>query len=150
MPNKTHGMANSWKTGYASRAYGIWQAMKDRCTNKNRSDWHCYGGKGITVCEEWTSSFEAFYRDMGEPPPGLTLDRKDTSKGYSKENCRWATRAEQSRNVSTVPLVSAGGVQKPLWQWFEEGVVKKPTYYWRLQAGWSQEEAILGKKKPTK
>ena len=145
--NKTHGMSNGRVAGYKFRAYGIWQAMKDRCSNENRSDYHCYGGKGIVVCAEWAHSFEAFLADMGEPPAGLTLDRKDSAGNYEKSNCRWATRKEQAKNTSAAKFVTAGGVTKPLWQWFEEGAVKKCTYYARIRSGWSVEEAILGKAK---
>ena len=71
--------------------------MKSRCENANRPDFVNYGGRGITVCREW-ARFEVFLADMGEPPVGLTLDRIVNSRGYSKANCRWATRITQRRN----------------------------------------------------
>jgi hypothetical protein len=75
-----------------------WSAMRTRCLNPNIHDAHNYSGRGIKVSTEWASSFEAFLADMGERPPGRTLDRIDNMRGYSKDNCRWATPREQSLN----------------------------------------------------
>lgn len=79
------------------RAYISWQKMKGRVLDKNDAAYHNYGGRGITIDPDWME-FENFYRDMGERPAGLTLERKDNNKGYSKDNCKWATRSEQQSN----------------------------------------------------
>lgn len=72
--------------------------MWARCTCENNRDFHNYGGRGITVCETW-SSFTKFIEDMGPKPDSrFTLERRDNDKGYSKDNCKWATRAEQNLN----------------------------------------------------
>ena len=79
--------------------YRSWGSMNNRCANKNNAAYESYGGRGITVCDEWKDSFETFYKDMGlKPSPKHSLDRIDNNNGYSKENCRWATKSEQSLN----------------------------------------------------
>ena len=100
---KTHGMTNSSE-------YNIWFGIKARCLNPKNRAYHHYGGRGITVCDEWKDSFEAFYRDMGpRPSTEHSIDRKDNDGGYSKENCRWATEIEQHNNTRTVKLYDFGG-----------------------------------------
>jgi len=117
---RRHGRSNSRLTGYKDRTYGIWQAMKDRCTNSNRKDWHNYGGRGILVCDEWKDSFEAFVQDMGNAPEGKTIDRIDVNGSYTKENCRWITLAEQSANQRKSIRYTIDGVTKTVNGWAKE------------------------------
>lgn len=79
------------------RAYGSWDSMKQRCTNPNNARWKNYGERGITYTEDW-ETFEGFYKDMGERPLGLSLERVDVNGNYCKENCVWATPQQQVRN----------------------------------------------------
>ncbi len=93
MGKTTHGM-------HKTKTYSSWVSMKSRCLNKNNSGYKKYGGAGITVCDKWMT-FEGFLSDMGKRPEGKTLDREDGKKGYSKDNCRWATYSEQNYNRRT-------------------------------------------------
>jgi len=89
---KTHGMSRL--NGKRNPEYSRWQKMKARCADKNDKD---YGGRGIAVCNRWLI-FSNYFEDMGTCPKGLSLDRRDNSKGYSKDNCRWATPSQQTYN----------------------------------------------------
>ncbi len=84
--------------GKPTKTYSAWSSMLSRCLNKNHSAYHNYGGRGITVCDDWRECFSNFLLDMGVAPPGLSLDRKDNDKGYFKDNCRWATPKQQAEN----------------------------------------------------
>lgn len=80
------------------KAKASWRAAKRRCYDKNTKAYKDYGAKGIKMSDEWKNSFEAFYRDMGDRPKKHTLDRIDRNKGYTKDNCRWASHTIQNVN----------------------------------------------------
>jgi len=84
--------------------YGVWEEMIQRTTNSKHKSYKNYGGRGITVCEDW-NNFENFFKDMGHAPKGMTLDRKNNNRGYSKRNCRWLSFKKQQNNKRTNVVV---------------------------------------------
>lgn len=105
-----HGM-------YRTRVYRQWQQMIQRCYNPNASRYQRYGGRGVTVCDRWRLSFDAFYADMGDPPDGTSIDRIDNDRGYEPGNCRWATPQEQANNRYTNVLIEHDGVSRTIAEW---------------------------------
>lgn len=94
----THGHRRGGKTTLTRKSY---EHAKSRCHCPTNHKYQQYGARGILMCDEWRNDFLAFVRDMGEAPPGTTIDRIDNDKGYEPGNCRWATPHQQSRNLRT-------------------------------------------------
>jgi len=89
----------NWGEAFTHPLYSRWRGMRYRCSEKTHLSYKRYGGAGIRVCDRWFNDFWAFVDDMGMPPTRKhTLDRIDTTKGYSPKNCRWATPTEQLMN----------------------------------------------------
>lgn len=130
---------------YGTRTYRVWANMKTRCQNTNSTSYPYYGAKGITVCSRW-QSFENFLADMGEAPEGRTLDRVDGSKGYSLENCRWATLQQQSWNRKAHLGNTSGvkGVRKERGRWRAQGAVEGKNQH--LYFGEDFFEAVCARK----
>jgi len=130
----THGM-------YGTSEYNIWKAMVARCTNKKIPCYGRYGGRGIGVCDRWLNSVENFYTDMGDRPPGMSLDRIDNNGDYGPDNCRWATTKEQNRNKRNNRLIEG----KPMVDWCEENDLSYDAVGYRLyrllKKGMSDEDA---------
>lgn len=104
-PTKKHGHSTRTRT---SPEYTSWASMIQRCCNPNSAVFRLYGARGITVCDAWLGSFEAFFADMGPRPPGYSLERIDNDKGYCPSNCRWASQSEQMKNTRRTRIVSIG------------------------------------------
>ena len=102
-----------------TRLYSIWHSMKQRCYDTSRSDYDRYGGRGITVCDEWKEDFKSFY-DWSIShgySDNLTIDRKDNDKGYSPENCQWVTRLEQTINRRNTINITVGDLTHTITEW---------------------------------
>jgi len=126
-----------------SREYRIWAGMKTRCTNPRQSHWELYGGRGITVCDRWLSSFEAFLADVGRAPsPRHTLDRIDNDGNYEPGNVRWATAAEQVRNSRAVKLVTVSGRTVHLAEAARMLGIHRTLLTKRIAAGMTPQEAV--------
>lgn len=121
--------------------YTVWRSMIARCHNPAKDNYRYYGGKGILVCDRWRRSFEDFLLDMGYVECGMTLDRIDGSKGYSPENCRWATMMDQARNKSSNVIVSVNGESMICADAAAKNGLKKATVWGRLRRGWSDEDS---------
>ena len=137
-----HGMINH-------SACNTWKSMMARCYNENHMYYSYYGGKGITVCDEW-HDFDTFCKDMGERPEGCSLDRIDGGLGYSLSNCRWATAKEQANNRSNNTIIEAFGKSLTLSQWADELDCSNEVVSQRIRNGWSVEDAVsrpVGKNK---
>lgn len=127
----THGHT---KGKSKSSEYHSWSSMRDRCTNPNAASYENYGGRGITVCEEWMSSFDAFMRDMG-PKPTIkhSIDRIDNDGGYNKDNCVWSNRKVQASNRRPIKPVTVLGVLYPSLKAACAAFGTSPTSVWDRQ-----------------
>lgn len=115
--------------------------MKYRCQNPKCPAFANYGGRGITVCDEW-QHFEKFLADMGVAPKNKTLDRIDNNDGYYKENCRWASRKRQNNNRRDNRILTLGDVSLNMTQWSEKTGIAEGTIRKRLKLGWSVDSAL--------
>lgn len=130
-------VAEKKKNGFGvhhERARNTWRHMIDRCTNEKHQDFASYGARGISVCLEWLD-FKAFVMDMGDPPPGKTIDRIDTNGNYEPSNCRWATPVEQARNTRKNVLVEHGGKLITVAELSVITGIPAPTIYSRIARG---------------
>lgn len=130
------------------RLYTIWANIKTRCYNSLDQHYKRWGAKGITMCEEWRNNFMSFYNWSMENgyKDDLTIDRIDNGGNYEPSNCRWVTIAENNRNKPYIKLISYNGKTQTIGQWTKELGLGKETIRERLKRGWSDIEAITGKK----
>ena len=140
----THGHTKRANKGEPRSAeYRAWRGMKSRCLDPNNQNAKDYSERGISVSQEWIDSFETFFKDMGPRPSSKhSLDRKDNDKGYSKDNCRWATKAEQSRNRRNNVVLEAFGESKLISAWAKEIGIGQSALSSRLQRGWCVDCAV--------
>lgn len=128
--------------------HATWDRMKMRCYNPNYEHFNRYGGRGITVCEEWKNDFVKFYlwAIANGYKEGLTLDRIDNDGNYSPDNCRWATKQQQSNNRSSCVFVTHKGERKTITEWARIIGIKPSTLYARIvKYKWDTERAFSEK-----
>jgi hypothetical protein len=134
--NLTHGRR-------ASKEYRSWCAMIARCTRPANVSYPGYGGRGITVCQEWRDSFETFVSDVGPAPsPRHSLDRIDANGNYEPGNCRWATMKEQARNTRRNRLLTLNGETLTMAEWAERLGTSPQTLAMRLKLGWTHHRVL--------
>ena len=135
--HKTHGMEGT-------AIYYIWAGMKQRCQNPKYHGYARYGGRGIKVCDSW-QTFENFYRDMGDPSEGLTLNRKNNDGNYEPSNCEWATKKQQIRNRSNTTMITYKDETRSLAEWGEIIGVNHGAMKARFRKNWPVERLLKGK-----
>lgn len=135
--SKTHGLSKTTE-------YSIYIDIKKRCYTKTSTHYKDYGGRGITICQEWLDDFMNFYNDMGEKPGDeYSIDRIDNNGNYSKENCKWSTQSQQCRNRRSSVKLEFNGVTKNLIDWAEELGFSYDLLWDRIFAQkWSIEKAL--------
>ena len=124
------------------RLKSIYNGMRLRCYNENNVNYKYYGGKGVTICDEWLLSFENFFdwainNGYNE---NLTIDRIDSEKEYSPDNCKWSTKKEQAYNRSISVKLTLNGRTMYMTEWAEELEIDKKILSWGYNNGWSDEE----------
>ena len=130
--------------GAGTRLYRIWRNMKERCYNPNNTYYKNYGGRGITICEEWRNNFSIFqswafstgYED------NLTIDRINNDKGYEPNNCKWATRMEQSKNLQKNIILEYNGEKHTMAEWSRKLNIPYMALCHRIERGWDVERAL--------
>lgn len=117
--------------------YHKWSGMIQRCTNPNSDNYSRYGGRGITVCDEWLNDFKSFYdwSIQNGYKDGLTIDRIDNEKGYAPDNCRWITKKEQYSNLRRNHNITYNGVTHTLSEWARVLNINRETLRYRVNHG---------------
>ena len=133
-----HGLRNT-------RLNQIWRGIKKRCYNSRSYSYYLYGGRGITMCDEWRNDFLLFYNwaiNNGYSD-SLSIDRIDVNGNYEPNNCRWATAKEQANNMRVNRLLTYKGQTYTMSEWCNILNMKYVTLFGRLQRGWSIEKAFI-------
>lgn len=124
------------------RLMRVFLAMHDRCDREKSTAYKNYGGRGISVCQRWRSSFADFVADMGPRPAGAQLDRINNNGNYEPSNCRWASVAENAMNKRTTRNLTAFGETRHMAEWARLCGVSPSLIHLRLKAGWAVEAAV--------
>jgi hypothetical protein len=134
--NTTHNLSSH-------RLHCIWFSMVQRCTNETTNSFFSYGGRGISICDDWLEFLNFYnwalsngYRDE------LTIERVNNNGNYEPNNCVWATKTQQARNKRNVPLFTYKGESKSGAEWCELYNIHPETFRYRLKRGWEFEDAL--------
>jgi len=133
---RTHGKS-------LTKLHSIWKGIRERCYTKTCSSYKNYGGRGITMSDDW-HNYINFERDMGQSYKiGLSIERIDNNGNYCKENCKWATKDEQAKNQRNNHKITCNGVTKILADWVRETGINSTTILTRInRLGWDIESAL--------
>lgn len=142
---KSCGCIRKHQTLSKEPLYNTWVGMIGRCHDKDNKDYLRYGARGISVCEIWRNDFNSFkhWAANSSRKPNTTLDRVDNEKGYSPENCRWATPKEQANNRRNNVYVTIGGITKTITQWCDLCGIPINQIRKRLQKGMDPVLALI-------
>lgn len=130
------------------KLYNVWKSIKQRCLNQNCKAYPDYGGRGITICDEWKNDFWSFYDwsiDNGYANR-LTIDRKDNNKGYCPDNCRIATYKEQALNTRRNHYITIDGETKTAQEWADISGIDQKLICDRVARGWVNQEILMPRK----
>ncbi len=134
---RVHGMSDH-------PSHWVWSSMIARCTVPTNKAWKDYGGRGITVCEQWERSFRTFWADMGPTyQSGLQIERIDNNRGYEPGNCKWATRREQMRNTRKNRMIDTPKGRMLVVEASEISGIGVTTLLYRLANDWATHELFL-------
>jgi hypothetical protein len=133
----------STRHGLGARASQVWRDMLARCYNENCAAYPNYGGRGVTVCDRWRESLLSFVKDMGQPPVGMELDRRDNNGNYEPDNCRWVTHTVNCSNTRRSVLFEVDGQQVNIPELARRAGINKSTLYDRVRRlGWPLDRAL--------
>ena len=140
--DKEHFLAVEMDRRRKNRERGIWNGMIQRCGDPEHPMYKRYGGRGIKVCESWMT-FENFIKDMGKRPSvHHSIDRRNNDKGYSPDNCYWATRSQQARNTSRNRYFEFNGMNMCMADWAKELGITSSLLWTRHSRGWPIERLL--------
>lgn len=143
MESKKSSATKAIKHGKSgTKTYKVWKSIRRRIYNPHEHNYDRYGGRGLTLSQEW-NDYAVFLKDMGECPPGLTIDRIDNDKGYCKENCRWTTYGQQMRNTRRTHFVDVLGKKMCIADIVIMSGLPRATITNRLKKGWLIDDIIL-------
>lgn len=136
-------LSESWKR-QRTRLYEVWASMRKRCMSPTVVDYPRYGGRGITICEEWREYFGNFraWAVSSGYRKGLTIDRKDSNGNYEPANCRWVTKGDQQANTRWAVRLTVDGVTRSIYEWSRISGIAATAINGRARNGWPHKEAV--------